>query len=166
MHKFIDSCSALLSQAQQRNFAQWPILGVYVWRETAGFQNRNTYAKEVDYLKTYISNRLAWIDNELNKVAIIPLSTDEKIAAANFVSMYPNPATDYLILDTGDEKIDKARIQIYSNNGTLVQSEVFATPGNGIVKINLHPGLVKGLYHLKLITAANKCFNGNFVVAR
>jgi len=166
VNQYIDSCAVLLAQAQQRNFTLWPILGEFLWRETAGYQNRDTYTKEVDYLKTYISNRLAWMDNELSKVAIVPLSTDELKAGTSQVALYPNPATDYLVIDTGDGNISKVRIQIFSNTGTLVQNEEFVITGNGIVKINLNHSLINGLYHLKMATATNKVFKGNFVVVR
>lgn len=166
INRYIDSCAVVLDQAQKRNFTQWPILGVFVWRETAGYQARNTYAKEVEYLKTYMTNRMYWIDNELNKVAVVPLSTDNTIAANSLVKLYPNPATDYIILEPGEANIEIEKIQIYSNTGILVQNDVFSTAGNGLVKINLKPGLGNGLYHIKLVTNTNRRYNGNFVIVK
>lgn len=165
IHRYIDSCAVYLNQAQQRNFTAWPILGVFIWRETAGYQSRNTYAKEVEYLKIYMADRLYWIDNELNKVAIVPLSTDNKIAV-RIVKLYPNPASDYIIIDTGEENSELEQVQIYNNTGILVQNDMLAYTGNGILRINLNPSLVKGLYHIKLVTRANKWYSGNFVVVK
>ncbi|MDO9254693.1 MAG: CotH kinase family protein [Bacteroidales bacterium] len=166
INRYIDSCAVLLNQAQERNFSQWPILGVFLWRETIGYQNRNTYEKEVSYLKTYMTNRMAWMDTELNKVAVVPLSTDDEFAGNSLVKLYPNPATDYLVIDTGDENIVIEKIQIYSNTGLLVQKAGFTADGSGLVKINLNSGLGNGLYHLKLVTNANKWYNGNFVIVK
>ncbi len=163
---FIDSCAVLLSQAQVRNFTQWPILGVFVWRETAGYQSRNTYEKEVAYLKTYMTNRMAWMDNELNKVAAVPLSTDNMLAGNSLARLYPNPATDYLVIDTGEENMDIGGIQIYNNTGILVQNIGFTSAGNGLVKINLKPGLPDAVYHLKLVTNSNKWYQGNFIIVK
>ncbi len=163
---YIDSCASLLNQAQARNFSQWPILGVYLWRETAGYQFRNTYEKEVAYLKTYMTNRMAWMDTELNKVAVVPLSTDDTFAGKKLVKLYPNPATDYLVIDTGKENVVIEEIQIYSNTGVLVQNAGFTTAGSGIFTINLNSGLGNGLYHLKLLTNSNQCYNGNFVIVK
>ncbi len=166
INRYIDSCALLLNQAQARNFSQWPILGVYLWRETAGFQTRDTYQKEVNYLKAYMATRMAWIDNELNKVAIVPLSTDNLIAGAQHVKLYPNPATDYLVIDTGEENTNIEKIQIYSNTGVLVQNVSFTSAGNGIMKINLNSRLGNGLYHLKLVSSTNKWYNVNFVIIK
>lgn len=79
---FIDSCANYLNEAQVRNFEKWPILGVFIWRETSGYKNRNTYQKEIDYLKTYMINRLEWMDDQLKiikttNIAVINFSFEE-----------------------------------------------------------------------------------------
>ncbi len=56
----IDSMAAVVAEAQERNFTNWPILGVYVW-PNPGFLP-TTYAGEVQKLKTWINNRLNWLD--------------------------------------------------------------------------------------------------------
>ena len=56
----IDQTAAFLEESQQRNFQQWPILGTYVW-PNYDWQG-NTYADEVDFVKTWLTGRLAWID--------------------------------------------------------------------------------------------------------
>lgn len=58
----IEAYAELLDEAQVRNFQRWPILGVYVWPNPNGFAQRNTYRKEVDFMKDFLRNRLAWID--------------------------------------------------------------------------------------------------------
>jgi hypothetical protein len=63
--QFIDQTTATLNEAQERNFQKWPILGVEIWRSTPGWGERNTYQKEVDYLKDFLANRLNWMDNQL-----------------------------------------------------------------------------------------------------
>jgi hypothetical protein len=166
INSFIDSCAMLLGQSQFRNFSQWPILGVFLWRETFGYENRNTYEKEVAYLKTYMTNRMTWMDTELNKVAVVPLSTDDTFAGNTLIKLYPNPATDYLVIDTGNENISIEKIQIYNNTGSLVQNVGFTSAGSGILKINLNSRLGNGLYHLKIVSNTNQWYNGNFVIVR
>lgn len=63
----VDSTTAYLDEAQARNFEKWPILGVELWRSTPGWAARNTYQKEVDYLKTFVRNRLGWMDAQLRR---------------------------------------------------------------------------------------------------
>ena len=59
---FIDSVSNYLHESQLRNFQKWPILGDYVW---PNYYIGNTYNDEVNFLKTWISSRLIWIDNNI-----------------------------------------------------------------------------------------------------
>ena len=56
----------LLEAAAARNFERWPVLGEYVWPNDFGAVERTSYAEEVDYLKTWLLARAAWIDQELN----------------------------------------------------------------------------------------------------
>ncbi|MBN1998068.1 CotH kinase family protein [candidate division KSB1 bacterium] len=65
MFAFVDSLTLYLNEAQQRNFQQWPILGVFVWRSTPGVEERDTYQKEVDYMKDWLGARLTWMDQQL-----------------------------------------------------------------------------------------------------
>jgi hypothetical protein len=64
--QFIDQTATYLNEAQIRNFKKWPVLGVQLWRSTPGWRERNTYQKEVDYLKTFLINRLNWMDDQLH----------------------------------------------------------------------------------------------------
>jgi hypothetical protein len=66
--EFINNTAAYLNEAQQRNFTKWPILGQEIWRSTPGWAQRDTYQKEVSYLKAFLQNRLAWMDAQLQPV--------------------------------------------------------------------------------------------------
>tara|TARA_B100000902_G_C27202779_1_gene859970 strand:- start:38 stop:1252 length:1215 start_codon:yes stop_codon:yes gene_type:complete len=59
---FIDSLVLYLDDAQQRNFQKWNILGSYVW---PNYYVGNTYQDEIIFFKTWIGDRLLWIDNNL-----------------------------------------------------------------------------------------------------
>jgi len=59
----IDATVDLLWESQQRNFVRWPqVLGEYVWRNARGWHQRYTFQMEVDYMKTWLTTRLAWLD--------------------------------------------------------------------------------------------------------
>ena len=62
----IDETASLLAQAQAQNFDKWPILGKYVWPNARGFERRDTYESEVEYLKQWLSDRIEWMDGEIN----------------------------------------------------------------------------------------------------
>lgn len=56
----IDSMAGVLDEAQERNFRFWPILGKYVWPNPGPLPD--TYAGEVEKMKTWISQRFQWLD--------------------------------------------------------------------------------------------------------
>ncbi|MEL7221934.1 MAG: CotH kinase family protein, partial [Bacteroidota bacterium] len=62
LYESINTNATILSKPQERNFTQWPILGEYVWPNHVFF---STYEEEVDYLKTWLDERMEWL-----KVAI------------------------------------------------------------------------------------------------
>ncbi|GAB3917951.1 CotH kinase family protein [Larkinella terrae] len=66
---FIDSQYALLNQgAYDRNFQKWPILGVPIWTDEPSYTGA-TLLDEVNYLKTWITNRLNWMDSNIASVS-------------------------------------------------------------------------------------------------
>jgi hypothetical protein len=65
----IDATAALLAEAQARNFERWPVLGEYIdelphvnW---PGWEDRDSYEAEVDWMKVWLEARLDWLDAEL-----------------------------------------------------------------------------------------------------
>ena len=56
----VDELALLLNEAQARNFRKWPVLGQYVWPNA---YIGKTYQDEVNWMKQWITGRLAWIDS-------------------------------------------------------------------------------------------------------
>lgn len=84
LFRFIDSIASSLGEAQEREFERWPVLGQYIWRETTGYEQRDTYQKEVDYLKAFLEGRWQWMDEQLAGVG----------RPANYPSISVNPPAD------------------------------------------------------------------------
>jgi hypothetical protein len=59
----IDSIYSLVSEAHERHFTKWPVLGQYIWPNPQPIPS--SYAEEVTALKKWIADRLIWIDNNL-----------------------------------------------------------------------------------------------------
>ena len=77
---YIDSTANILNEAQARHFAKWQILGVYTWPNPSPYPS--TYAGEVSNLKTWIQNRLAWLDANMvgtNSYPTVNLGNDTAI---------------------------------------------------------------------------------------
>ena len=58
----IDGAIAVLEPAVDRNFERWPILGEVIWPNDDGAVDRMTYVDEVSYLKSWVKQRVAWMD--------------------------------------------------------------------------------------------------------
>ena len=58
----IDSAVAVIGDAADRNFEQWPIHGVYVW---PNYFVGNTFEEDVSFMKTWITDRAAWLDSNI-----------------------------------------------------------------------------------------------------
>ncbi|MEK9913486.1 MAG: CotH kinase family protein, partial [Flavobacteriaceae bacterium] len=60
----IESYRELLDSSNNAgyNFTRWPILGEWVW---PNFFVGQTYNEEVDYLKDWVLNRMAWLDEQI-----------------------------------------------------------------------------------------------------
>ena len=63
INTLIDQYVFKLGTSVNKNFTKWPILGEYIWPNKQVF---DTYQEEIIYLKTWINNRLTWMDSELN----------------------------------------------------------------------------------------------------
>jgi hypothetical protein len=57
----VDENAAILAEAQVRNFQRWPVLGTYVW---PNYHIANTYEEEIEWMKDWIKERVAWIDSQ------------------------------------------------------------------------------------------------------
>lgn len=88
IYSYIDSLVTLLDESKTRNFERWPVLGVYVWPNKYVF---STYLQEVNYLKSWISNRWNWMD--MNMIGVPTGLNEEPIELMNFKleQNYPNP---------------------------------------------------------------------------
>lgn len=47
------------------NFTLWQILGTYVWPNAQGYEERTTYQSEINYLSSWLNNRIEWLDENI-----------------------------------------------------------------------------------------------------
>ncbi|MBR3021750.1 MAG: CotH kinase family protein [Bacteroidaceae bacterium] len=62
MIHLVDSLAEMADVSQQLNFIRWPILSSYVHQN---FQALGNYTAEVEFMKTYITSRMDWMDNKV-----------------------------------------------------------------------------------------------------
>lgn len=63
LNSYVNETARLLEESQKLNFQKWNTLNKKVYRETYLF---DTYAQGVDYLKTYIANRINFLNSSFH----------------------------------------------------------------------------------------------------
>ncbi|MBN2456159.1 MAG: CotH kinase family protein, partial [Sedimentisphaerales bacterium] len=113
----IDGYALLLNEAQIRNFQRWPyLLGYYVWPNVDGYAQRDTYQKEVDYLKNWLQLRMPHFDGLVaNDFAQYPPdifvngtkeNIGKQITTSDSISMTANSSgTIYYTTDGSDPRV-------------------------------------------------------------
>ncbi|MDD3740354.1 MAG: CotH kinase family protein [Bacteroidales bacterium] len=107
----IDSLSMKLVNAQERNYNYWDALGRRAW---PNFYVGNTYETEIWFLKSWIINRMNWIDLNMPFYKISFGQTDYE------VGIFPNPFDYFLTYVFNLEKESQVSLQLIDSNGKFM----------------------------------------------
>ena len=143
---YIDSMATMLDGPQARHYERWPILGVNVGTPEIGAQP-TTYVGEINKFKTWISDRLNWLDANMPGTCAT-LGLDENIKTAPYMAVYPNPSTNELNIYV-DEAIQFIEIhdisgkrvghyEVNSNQSKTINTSEFV--GVFLVSVHLEDG--------------------------
>lgn len=117
INAFIDTKVEELGDAVDRNFQKWPVLNEYVWPNS---QVRGSFINEVNYLKSFIANRHAWMDANLEGNCNT-VSTQNPESILNRFSISPNPASTEIIIDFPSE-LSQVSMILYDTIGNPVDN--------------------------------------------
>jgi hypothetical protein len=122
--KTIDDMVATLGNATQRNFDRWPILGVWIPpKQYVG----NTYEDEVNWMKQWLFERLAWMDaNMPGDCELITSAENEPLGEQ--IAIYPNPSAKSFKIALNQSAGKNVKIEIYSMMGEQVLSAETSNP--------------------------------------
>ena len=142
LFNYIDSLANYLQNAQVNHFSRWQILGFYTWPNPAPLAT--TYNGEIEVLKSWIQNRLDWLDANLPGVCNLNV-TEQSDNGENAILLYPNPAKESITvrINSNDEM---QQLTIYSLHGQIVKTVKLNSFENSI-SIN---DLPNGIYLLEL----------------
>ncbi|MDF1699270.1 MAG: CotH kinase family protein, partial [Saprospiraceae bacterium] len=128
IENWIDGFESQLQEPQARNFQRWPVLGEYVWpNDYVG----DSYQEEVDYLRSWLMDRLAWMDQAFD----IELSTENGLLGEQVI-LSPNPAMNNLHVE-GDFITEGVSFEIISLEGKRMMKGVLA--GKSTIQIDQLP---------------------------
>ncbi len=139
---FLDSTIESLGTAIDRNFNKWPVIGEYVW---PNYFIGNSYEEEVEYLKTWLTERMDWIDANI-------MSTGGNYGDASKadILLFPNPVSDRINLYVYSTGYEKVRIELFNLLGQKVFYKEIVSGGSGLQYIELDiSDLMSGYYILR-----------------
>ena len=151
---YIDSIANVVSVAQDRHYTRWPILGINVGTPEVGTQP-TTYVGEITKFKGWITDRLAWLDNNMPGNCI-SVGVEEPKNNEPYWAIYPNPSKDKLNIYV-DEPI--VTISIYDMFGKLIiqHNKIFSP-----LQI-LNTGSLSGLYLIFIELKNGKTIQSKFI---
>lgn len=148
IYQYIDSTAALLQVRQATHFTRWNIMGYKVFSNPAPVAN--SYAEEVNRLKNWIAQRLAWLDAKLPGNCF-PASV--AAGTTNGFTVYPNPFRDEISLALTAVATETIEITLLSSLGQIVyRSSQRLYTGRNTIRLSTGP-LGNGVYFL--------CVNGS-----
>lgn len=118
--QMIDSISALVSEAEKRHFARWPVLGQYVWPNPNPIPA--TYGEEITTLKSWISQRLQWIDQNIPNQGACS-DWDSAATGTIVVRIDPNPFTSDPIASILSKSRQTVFLQVIDAVGRIVHKD-------------------------------------------
>lgn len=144
---YVDSLSNVLkTEATARNFAQWPVLGQYVWpNQFVG----NTYEEEIAWMKSWINSRMLWLDMKMPRFVTASEHDEKKIE----LIASPNPFTSELEIHYTLQRPGTLKIEVVDAMGKqLLGSQTHhRETGNFVLRINTKE-FQTGLFILKAST--------------
>jgi hypothetical protein len=150
IYNFIDSVAAMLEEPQQRNFQRWPILGVYIWPNPV---YPPTYAGEINYLKTWIQERFAWLDQNIIGVCSTEVDPAETNSPGRhkLCQNYPNPFNTATTINFNLTNSSYVQLEVYDLTGRKVGKLLAETMEKGDHTVHFTAkGLSSGVYLYQL----------------
>jgi len=143
LFSYIDSVAFYLDEAQQRHYFTWPILGIYVWPNPPPLPT--TYAGEISNLKTWITQRLAWMDANVPGNCInTSVPSPERTLG---ISVRPNPSSgEFTIFLKGIS--EDTHLLLSDVSGRLIWQKKIDGPLHDPVIAPQIPDLSPGVYIL------------------
>ncbi len=134
---YVDSTASYIDESQQRNFTTWVELGVATWPEPQPLPQ--TYHDEILRLKSWIINRMYWLDNRFYSLAhynLTPsLGNDTAICAGNYIRLDAGDYDAYQWNTADSTEIVNAH---QAGNYRVIVYDDFKCVGADSIQVNVH----------------------------
>ena len=154
LFSYMDSLNNILNISQAQNFGQWPVFGRYIWPIPEPWSQ--DYSEEITNMKTWISKRFQWLDENLPGVC--NNSGLHDFQNLDF-KIFPNPASDHIWIESlfsDPEQISINLSDVFGKN--YISQKYLNAKESDARQLNLDK-LDPGLYFLKIKTSqVNKTY--------
>lgn len=155
----IDFLAGFLDEAQQRNFERWPILGEHVWPNAF---IGDTYQEEIDFMKTWLEERIVWMDEAIESYRTLWKGDDIIIMGQN----YPNPFKEKTTISFTLKKEAYVDLNVFDIRGRRVSNIIHGNcPADTYVVEFDARDLSSGMY-LCCLSAEKKKISRKMIVVR
>jgi len=161
IHAMIDSMILQLGSSIEHNFVRWPILGTYFW---PNYFVGDTYDEEIEFLKNWISGRLAWMGSQWDGQCEVTGDEDRVIPVLTSLTISPNPSDlAHVMIRVPDHVPGRYMVSIYSLQGREVHREVHEMDiWSGSIFLEDLSHLTPGMYILK-ISGQGRQYSGKMI---
>ena len=148
IHRYLDSTATVLQEARVRNFTRWAVIGQKLW---PNFFVGTSYQDEVGYLKSWITRRLDWMDQELMTFGADVTATEPALLPFHF-TVFPNPAPTKVQVSFRLDHAAVVKVQVYDLWGRVLREGTpgYLKPGDHLVTQSL-PTSGAGVQFLGLV---------------
>jgi len=132
LFNYIDAIVGKINNAQVRNHYKWKTLGRYVW---PNYFVADTYEEEIAFLKNWIYERIAWMDDQLAEPCV------QAAIASNTkkTSCYPNPFSAQTSMYFHCADLDPYFIKVRTQEGALIYQSKMRPKHTGLNHIEWKP---------------------------
>jgi Secretion system C-terminal sorting domain/CotH kinase protein len=160
INQLIDSVVTLTTEARQRHFIRWPVLGVTIWPNPTPVPK--SYEEEITVLKDWIDRRLDWLDKNIPNTGAC-YNYPPEVKENMIVKLSPNPVTENAALSIQARTDQQLMIHVYDINGRLVLNRQLNISA-GVNQVNLATRVyATGVYVLKLLSSNGETSTIKFI---
>jgi hypothetical protein len=155
IQKIIDSVVSLTTEARGRHFTRWDIMGKYVWPNANPIPPN--YAEEINTLKSWLTQRAAWIDGSLDNSGAcgdFPPNAETNLIVRN----YPNPFSGNSSINILSKDAAAIKLRVIDMKGRiLMNKQVNIFRGNNSISLG-SIGWPSGVYMVHVETEQGEVF--------
>ena len=155
----IDTLYNELTVPAERHFTRWPILSTYVW---PNFFIGDTYLEEVDFLKTWLIDRVTWMDDNMWADSCqVDLNVQVPHQTEN-ISVYPNPSHNIVNVKMSHHS-PMGSIWIINNLGQKIEVPFIQQNENAQINVS---HLQSGVYVICIEDQQHKTYQTPIIIER